>query len=806
MSRILADLRFAVHSLARRPLLSGLAAVSLALAIGGNGAMFSFMNALLLRPMPYPDPDSVVLIWQTDPNNAAIDLIPVASGNYADWRRTATSFETLAAQRIRPMTITGGDLPEPISGAEVRAEFFPLLGARTHLGRVFRPEEVEAGLRLVVLSHFHWKNRWGSDPGIVGRRIELEGEPREVVGVLEEGFEFLQAGIAVWTPMELSPAALSRTRRDLTVVGRLRPGVSSADAQREMEVVNDRLATAYPDENRGFGIRVLTLTELLTYGPREMFFYLMQGTIFFVLMIACANLANLLLARALDRRGEIAVRAAVGATRSQVLRQLLLEAGLLAGSGGGAGLLLAWGLVFLLRQNMSGSELVPRHFLPVMDGAVVGFTALVTVIAALAFGLAPSLQAAKSALTAGLSAEGRGGDGGRRRRLVSKGLVVGQLALALVLLGGSGSLIRAFQSIAGSEPGFDAEGLLVFTVNLPVSRHADAERQNDAAERLAEAVGALPGVSSVAFGNHLPYTFFSPKLPWSLPGAAFSEDEPAQTTTVIAASPAYFEALGAPLLRGRAFERADRASSPQVVVVSRGFAGQAFPGQDPLGRRLVVAGRTREVVGIAGVVKQDAFLDDTLGGEQVLYLPYAQAATPALFGFARTGGDPALLAESVRRAIAGVDRGIATSNVRPLPDMLAEFRVGIDAISGLLIGFGLLALGLAGSGIYGVTRYSVSRRTREFGVRGAFGASPRSLLRMVMREAAVLAAAGFAIGAPFMVLMVVFVRRLLAGMTLPPPLAAIAVAALLLGVALLASWLPARRAARVPPSQALRHG
>ena len=803
MNQWVADLRFALRSLRSRPLLTGLAAASLALAIAGNGAQFAFMNALLLRPMPYPDPDSVVVLWQTDPSNPAIDLIPVASANYDDWRRTAESFEALAAQRIRPMSITGGDLPEPISGAEVTAEFFPLLGARLHLGRVFRPEEAEAGLRLAVLSHFHWENRWGGDPGLVGREIELEGEPHEVVGILEDGFEFLQAGVAVWTPMDLSPAVLSRDRRDLMVVGRLGAGLSSADAQREMDVLNGRLAEAYPDSNRGFGVRVLTLSELLTYGPRETFFYLMQGTIFFVLLIACANLANLLLARALDRRGEMAVRAAVGATPTRVLRQLLLESGLLAAGSGLAGFAIAWGLVFLLRESMSGTDLVPRHFLPVVDSKVVGFTLLVTVVAALVFGLAPSLQASRAALTGGLSEEGRSGALGRRR-FVAKGLVVGQLALALVLLGGAGSLMRAFQSVANTDPGFDPEGLLVFTVNLPERRYLGANAQAEVAEGLEEAIRSLPGVTSVAFTNHIPYTYFSPKLPWSLPGEAMSEDRPARTATVVAASPAYFETLRSPLLQGRALERGDRPGAPAVLLVSSGFAASAWPGGDPLGRQLEVAGEIREVVGIAGAVKQDAFLDATLGGERVVYRPFAQSTSPVFVGLARTSVDPGNLAEDVRRAIAGVDRGIATSNVRPLPEMLAEFRVGLDAISGLLVGFGLLALGLAGSGIYGVTRYSVSRRTREFGVRGAFGASPRSLLRMVMREAVGLAGLGFLIGAPFTVLMVVFVRDLLAGMALPPPTIVFGVVVLLLGVSLLASWLPARRAARVPPSQALR--
>lgn len=801
----LAEVRFALRSLRRRPLLTGLAAASLALAIGGNGAQFSFMSALLLRPMPYPEPERVVVVWQTDPANPTVDLIPVASANYADWYREAESFSVLAAQRIRPMSITGGDLPEPVTGAEVRAEFFPLLGAGLHLGRVFRPEEVEAGLRVVVLSFLHWNSRWGADPEIVGQRIELEGEPHEVVGVLEDGFEFLQGGIALWTPMQLTPARLSRDRRDLMVVGRLAPGVSGEDAQREMEVLNARLVNAYPDSNRGFGVSVLTLKELLTYGPRETFFFLMQGTIFFVLLIACANLANLLLARAIDRRGEIAVRASVGATQRRILRQLLIEAGLLAGIGGFTGLLLVWALVSGLRGSLGGSELMPRHFLPVMDAGVIGFTVLVTVIAAVTFGIAPSLEGARAALSAGLSETGRGGASGRRRRVLSKGLVVGQLAVALVLLGGAGSLMRAFASMAASDAGFDPDGVLVFTVNLPESRYPDEASQADAAERVRDAIAVLPGVTGVALTNHVPYTFLSPKLPYRLPGEPVSEDAPARTATVVTVSPQYFRTLGASLQQGRVFERRDRGGAPPVALVNRAFAESVWPGGEALGQPIEVTGEIREVVGIAGNVKQDAFLDDTLGGERIVYLPWGQAAAPVFIGLARTAGDPGGLIRQVRESIAGVDRSISTSNVRPLPEMLAEFRVGLDAITVLLAGFGLLALVLAGSGIYGVTRYGVSRRTREFGIRGAFGASPAVLLRQVMREAVALAVLGFAIGAPFMVVMVLFVRRMFAGMTLPGPLGSVAVAALLFGVALLASWLPACRAARIPPSRALRY-
>ena len=803
MDNLLQSLRFAFRALVKNRLLSFLAVVSLALAIAGNATVFSLVSAMLLRPLPYENPETLLLLWQTDRDNAAFDLTPASPANYADWKRETRSFEQMAAMRPQPLSLTGGDRPEPVASAAVSSDFFPILNATARLGRTFTRAEVESETRVVVLTHQFWVNRFGADADLVGSTIELGGEAHEVVGVLPEEFEFLDPRIQAWVPLYLSGVELSRSQRELIVVARLSPEASLDEAKEELNVLALRLEREYPEGNRGFGAKVLTMREQVEYGGNKQLLMLLQGGLIFVLLIASVNLANLLLARGQDRQAEIALRAALGATRARIVSQLFIESLLLTGLGGVLGIALAFVGVRVLTAAFAGQ--MSRAFAPAMDASVLLFTLAITALAGLAFGLAPALQASRANVGGALREGSRSVTIAGRRRLLSKALVVAEVALALVMLSGAGLVIKSFQDMQENDPGFAIENLLTFQVTLPASRYDDDARVSDFYRRLSAELTSVPGVRGAAVTNHQPSTMFPAKTPYALEGEDISLEEMQKTASFIIVSSTYFETLGVPTLVGRTFTDGDREHRALVVLVNEALARRVWPDQSPVGERLMVQGASREVIGLVGNIVEDVFLAQTEGAEPIIYLPQAQSAQRSAFVLVRTATEPHTLAGPVRDAVSALDRKLSVTKIETMEEVVEQFFIGGRVISVLLVAFGGLALALAAIGIYGVIAFSVSRRTHEIGVRMAMGARRVDVLQLVLKEGVLLAAIGFAIGIPGVFLVARSIQAIFTGFASVSTGNAVIVGVVLFATAVLASYIPARRAASIAPVTALRY-
>ena len=803
MDNLLQSLRFAFRALVKNRLLSFLAVVSLALAIAGNATVFSLVSAMLLRPLPYENPETLLLLWQTDLDNAAFDLTPASPANYADWKRETRSFEQMAAMRPQPLSLTGGDRPEPVASAAVSSDFFPILNATARLGRTFTRAEVESETRVVVLTHQFWVNRFGADADLVGSTIEFGGEAHEVVGVLPEEFEFLDPRIQAWVPLYLSGVELSRSQRELIVVARLSPEASLDEAKKELNVLALRLEREYPEGNRGFGAKVLTMREQVEYGGNKQLLMLLQGGLIFVLLIASVNLANLLLARGQDRQAEIALRAALGATRARIVSQLFIESLLLTGLGGVLGIALAFVGVRVLTAAFAGQ--MSRAFAPAMDASVLLFTLAITALAGLAFGLAPALQASRANVVGALREGSRSVTIAGRRRLLSKALVVAEVALALVMLSGAGLIIKSFQDMQENDPGFAIENLLTFQLTLPASRYDDDARVSDFYRRLSAELTSVLGVRGAAVTNHQPSTMFPAKTPYALEGEDISLEEMQKTASFIIVSSTYFETLGVPTLVGRTFTDGDREHRALVVLVNEALARRVWPDQSPVGERLMVQGASREVIGLVGNIVEDVFLAQTEGAEPIIYLPQAQSAQRSAFVLVRTATEPHTLAGPVRDAVSALDRKLSVTKIETMEEVVEQFFIGGRVISVLLVAFGGLALALAAIGIYGVIAFSVSRRTHEIGVRMAMGARRVDVLQLVLKEGVLLAAIGFAIGIPGVFLVARSIQAIFTGFASVSTGNAVIVGVVLFATAVLASYIPARRAASIAPVTALRY-
>jgi putative ABC transport system permease protein len=803
MDNLIQDIRLSLRSLLKNRLVSILAVGSLALAISGNTTVFSLVNAILLRPLPYEDPDRLVFIWQTNQENPSFDLSPVSPANFVDWREASRSFTDIAALRTEPSSLTGGDRPEAVVGTAVTTSAFRILGAKPMLGRDFRPEEEEPGAdKVVILSHRFWQTRFAGDPTLVGQTIELVGEPYQVIGVMPEDFELLDPRLQFWIPLALN-GALPRDSRNLLVMARVRPEATAQDADQEISVIAKRLETEYPDENRGYGARVLTMREQLAYGGNREIMVLLQGALVFVLLIAAANVANLMLSRGQDRQREIAVRSALGAPRRRIVGQLFTESLLLAFSAGALGV--ALGYVGIRLMVGAFGEQLPRLFMPSLDSAVLVFTVGISIVAGLAFGLVPSLQASRPNLTETLhEGGGRGSSIGSRRRLLSKALVVAEVALALVMLSGAGMLIRSFQEFQKPDPGIKVDNLLVLQLGIPTAGYESDESVADFTRMYLEKLSGLPGVKAASMANHLPRTPIPPKSSFSVDGRE-QPDGVALSATTLTVSSGYLRTFQIPLLQGRRFREADRFDAPPVVMVNQALAAIHWPEKNPLGERITLQGVSREITAVVGNVREDMLLDSQAGAEPILYIPQAQVPSRALAVFLSTTPPPRTLIGPARDALLEVDRKITASQIQTYEELLDQMFVGMRVIGTLLTSFGALALILAAVGIYGVLAFSVSRRTHEIGIRMAMGAHSSDVLKLVTREGLVLVAIGFAIGLPGILLVSAGVSQAMSGLVTVAPSTSIAVGVVLLLVSLIACYVPARRAAGLHPLIALRY-
>ncbi|HXO20335.1 MAG TPA: ABC transporter permease [Thermoanaerobaculia bacterium] len=801
------DLRHAVRKLAQSPGFTLAAVLTLGLGIGANTTVFSIVDAVVLRPLPYEHPRELVAVAEVRRGRAA--PISVSAPNFLDWSRDNHVFRALAGYSETDVTLAGASGPggaaagEPqrLSAMRASASLFPLLGVRPALGRTYSDAEDREGVgRVVVLSDGLWRRRFAADPGVVGRAIRLDGGPATVIGVMPAGFAFPDRDAELWLPMAFSKDELGgRSGHFLFVVGRLLPGVSLPQAKAEMAAISARLARQYPDDNAIDSALLSPLDEQVAGAVKPLLLVLL-GAVGFVLLIACANVANLLLARAAARQREFAIRAALGAGRGRLLREMLTESLPLCLLGGTAGVLVAlWGTDLVVRLVPAG---LPRAEGIGMDGRVLAFTLAVSLLTGLTFTLIPGLQAARATLNETLKEGGRGGTDSPGRRRARGVLVIAELALSLVLLIGAGLMIRSFAQLSEVDPGFRPAGLLTARVNLPDAKYGDDRKSIAFFDDLLSRLAALPGAKSAAAVAPLPLSgnqISLAVLPVGRP-ARPGEKRSANWRTV---SAGYFRTMGIPLLRGRAFDRRDGPSA-RAMIVNQTMARREWPGEDPLGKRVTIGWNdiTCEVVGVVGDVRHQR-LDVDAGAE--MYTAYPETPYSRMDLVVRAAGDPRRLAGALRAAVRQVDPDQAVYSLRPMTELMSQSKARARFGLVLLGAFAGLALALAAVGIYGVMAYTVVQRTHEIGIRMALGAGRVRVLRLVVRDGAALALAGLALGTAGALAVTRFLSSLLFAVSTRDPLTFAAVPAILGGVALLASYLPARRATRVDPLVALRH-
>jgi putative ABC transport system permease protein len=799
------DLRYGVRTLLKSPAFTIVAVLSLALGIGANTAIFSVVNGILLRPLPYPEPERIVAVWHTPPQESfpGMTRFSVSPGNYLDWKEQSRAFEQMAIYQYTGLSLSAGADPVPVTGAAVSSDFFSVLRTQVEKGRAFSPDEEQPGReQVVVLGQGLWQRAFGANPNLIGQTVTLNSRSFTVVGIMPAGFEF-PSEAELWVPLAWDAAERqTRSIHDYLVIARLKRDASLAQAQAEMSTISNRLEQQYPEANKGWGAVVIPLKEDLVGDVRPALLVLFSA-VGFVLLIACANVANLMLARGANRRKEIALRIALGATRGRIVRQLLCESVLLSVVGGLLGLLLAnWGGQMLVRLS-AGS--LPNSGEVGMDSRALGFTLLVSLIAGVLAGVAPAMQFSKSELSETLKqGSGRGG-GSSVKQSTRKALVVCEVALSLILLVGAGLMIRSFWKLQSVDPGFDTSNTLTLSVGLPSTRYPEPQQQLAFHDRVLEQMAALPGVVAVGSTTTIPLTGGGSRQPFTIegrPAPPVSEQPLAQTRYV---SPEYFRAMGIPLKQGRVFEDRDREGAPQVVIISEAMARRFWPGQNPLGQRLTASFHlkqgAREVVGVVGDVKSRG-LDDEAAA--TMYLPFRQAPRPWITFVARTASDPQGFVQPVSRAVYAVDREQALSSVRTMEQVLTESLSGRRFNMTLLMTFAGLALVLAAVGVYGVMNYSVMLRRRELGIRIALGARGLDVLRLVLGQGLALTLIGVGVGMAGAYALTRLMASLLYGVTATDFVTFGSVSCVLILVGLLASFLPARRATKVDPMIALR--
>lgn len=806
------DLRLGVRVWLKRPVITLIALSTLALGVGANTAIFTLINAALLRPLPYSDAERLMVL-ATTMRRDRVEARSTSYPDFADWRDQNTVFERMAARLSTSFTLTGDGGPERVDGEYASADYFPLLRVQAALGRTFLPEEDRPrdAHRVALVGQRLWRRRFGGRPALVGEAIRLNGADYTVVGIMPESFRGVSDQAEIWLPMMIGLSASqmsdpdARAKRGLSTIARLKPGVTLAQARAEMDAIAGRLEQAYPDTNNIRGARVTPLHEQL-FGGLQLTLWVLLGAVGCVLLVACANVANLQLQRASARAPEMAVRLALGATPGRLVRQLLTESLSLALAGGALGALLAfWSIDFLIKYS---PVTFPSFVKLTLDARVLGFSLVISVFTGALFGLAPALQSAKPALNEALKSGGRSASGGLGRSRLLDSLVIAEIAMALALLIGAGLMINSLRRVQAVDPGFDVERLLTMRISLTEQAYPQ-DRIRGFGQQLRERLQSLPGVKAAALSSDLPLHGNTSAGPLELeakPDAADGEIRMYRHRV----TPGFFRALGVPLIKGRDFTEGDHTQAPGVVIISEAMARRYWPNEDPIGKRLredshgsSVTSPWLSIVGVVGEVKYRG-LPQNPNNDPDVYFSWLQTPVRDLLIAVRAGADPDTLVPAVRGALQKLDPELPVYGVTTMEERAAN-QTRQSRFSAWLLGiFGALALVLASMGIYSVMSYAVEQRAREIGVRIALGARAGDILKMVLRQGVRLTLLGVTLGLGAALALTQAMKGLLFGVAAADPLTYGALALLLMLVALLACWIPARRATKVDPIASLR--
>lgn len=794
------DIRFALRQLAKAPGFTCIAVLTLALGVGACTAIFTVVNSVLLRPVEYPESERLLVIRES--NLPQYPEFSVSPANYRDFAAQADALESSFAARSSSYNLTGRGEPSRVVAQRVTGRFFEVLKVQPMLGRGFGPAEDAPGKdAVVVLSYAYWQKQFGGAPGVIGETITLNNRPCTIVGVMPATFR-RGATTDLWAPMAFNEQEWAgRGGHYITMYARLKPGFTFEQARAQLDTIAARLAEKYPDTNKNWGVVVKTILNASTGNLRPTLFILL-GAVGLLLLIACANVANLLLARATARQREISIRSALGSSRWRIVRQLLTESLVLGLFGGVLGTLIGkWSLDAMLA--IAPADL-PRAAEIALDGRALAFTLAVAVLTGIAFGLVPALQSLRVNLVDALKDGSRGASDGGRRHWVRNGLVVLEVALALMLLSGAGLLMRSFLQLSSTSPGFDPKNALWVSVNLPGAKYDTAVKQNAVVESLLSRFRALPGVTSVGVTHVMPFSGSDYALGLEIEGKPVPPAD-LPSTNYFSVSPDYFKAMGIPLLRGRDFTAQDRMDSPHVAIISQSLASQYFPDQNPLGKRISVTNQDgqiwREVVGVVGDIKHTAIDQPT---QPQTYEPILQAQFTGLNFAVRTAGDPTTLIAALRREVYAVDPDQPVGRVDPLVKLVADSMARQRFAFTLFTVFSGLALLLASIGIYGVMAYNVSQRTGEIGVRMALGATATDVVKLILSQGLGVIGLGLLVGLGATLALARVIQSMLYGTNPRDPLTLAVIAVLLAVVAIAACLIPALRATKVDPLVALR--
>ena len=813
MHEILQDIRYGFRMLRTSPGFTTIAILTLAIGIGATTAMFSFVDGVLLKPLPYANADRIVRVLEKPPGGPEARN-GISTLNFLDWQRENSVFQYMAARTDGSVTLTGITNPVQLRGAMMSAHGFDILGVNAVLGRTFAPDEDQPGKnRVAVLSHSLWVSQFGSDPSIIGRVIQLDGQPHVVIGVLPEGSAFDRTYAQIFRPLVFEPQNMTRNFHWFGAMALLKPGVSLQRARAEMNAIGARIAHDYPDSNKGWGVAVDPLADTIVGKQLRNSLYVLLAAVVMVLLIGCANLANLTLARSTAREREVAIRASVGAGRWRLVRQFLTENVLLSAIGGVLGVALGYGLMAGLKAAVPPFSLPPEADIT-LDVRVLIFAAALSILTGLIFGLAPAIQVARSELTESMKEGGRGSGTGAAKHRLRAALVVTEVALAFLLLVGSGLLIRSFFEMQNVDTGFNAEN--VITAGLPISekRFVNSDQLNAYLRQIVLNLRNIPGVRDTALTSALPMEGWGYGMPFQIAGKPMVDRANRKPCFFKMVSPSYFTALGMTLKRGRGLNERDLKGTPPVTVINETMARKYFPREEPVGKRIliqeIVPGKT--VLGpeiaweVVGVVKDEKVGNlDSTRDDPGMYVSNEQSPTFFQALVVRAAMDPAPLQQAMNRAVHEVDKDQALSDIKTLERIKTESMADNRLNSLLLGGFAGVALLLSAIGIYGVISYSVVQRTHEIGIRAALGARSGDVVAMILKAGMTMAGAGLVLGLLGALVLTRLITTLLFGVGARDPMTMTGVGAILAVVALLASYLPARRAAKVDPMICLRY-